>query len=144
MRPRGSAKALEQRRRRAMHLLAQGHPPVEVAHRVGVDRRSVRRWHTAYRARGEAGIRARPAPGAPAKLSAQQKLALEQALYAGAEACGFPTDWWTCPRVAAWIQAQFGVRYHVDHIGRLLHALGWTPQKPQRRARERDEAQIQT
>jgi putative transposase len=37
----------------------------------------------------------------------------------------------------------FGIRYHVDHIGRLLHSLGWSPQRPQRRAVERNEREIQ-
>ena len=143
MRPHGSAHALEQRRKRAIDLLSQGHPPVVVARRVGVDRRSVRRWQAAYRAHGEAGIQARPAPGAPSKLSPQQKQQLEHALCAGAQANGFSTDLWTCRRVAALIQRLFGVSYHIDHVGRLLHALGWTPQKPQRRAVERDEDQIQ-
>jgi len=134
---------LEQRRMRAIELLKQGHPPVEVARVLGVDRRSVRRWNAAYRERGKEGVKARPAPGAPAKLSPQQKLELEVALLAGAEAAGFPTDLWTCRRVAELIEQRYRVRYHVDHVGRLLHSLGWSPQKPARRAVERDEAAIQ-
>jgi len=134
---------LEQRRVRAIELLEQGHPPVEVARMLGVDRRSVRRWNAAYRERGKEGVKARPAPGAPAKLSPEQKLELEGALLAGAEVAGFPTDLWTCRRVAELIKKRYGVRYHVDHVGRLLHALGWSPQKPERRAVERDEAAIQ-
>lgn len=50
----------------------------------------------------------------------------------GARAAGFPTGLWTCPRVAELIHHHWGVRYHVDHIGRLLRSLGWTPQKPPR------------
>jgi len=50
---------------------------------------------------------------------------------------------WTCPRVAQVIARRFGIRYHVDHIGRLLRSLGWTPQRPTRRALERDEEGIQ-
>ena len=65
------------------------------------------------------------------------------ALLLGAQAAGFATDLWTCPRVTELIEKQFGVRYHVDHVGRLLHALGWSPQRPERRAAERDEAAIQ-
>jgi len=143
LRPRGSPTDLEQRRVRAMDLLEQGHAPVEVARLVGVDRRSVRRWKAAYRERGNEGVKARPAPGAPAKLSAEQKADLEMALLLGAQAAGFATDLWTCPRVTELIEKQFGVRYHVDHVGRLLHALGWSPQRPERRAAERDEAAIQ-
>jgi transposase len=59
------------------------------------------------------------------------------------EVAGFNTPLWTCPRVADVIWREFGVRYHVDHIGRVLHGLGWSPQKPERRAHEHDEAGIQ-
>ena len=68
---------------------------------------------------------------------------LEKKLLQGAEAAGFASDLWTCPRVAQVIRDQFGVHYHVDHIGRLLKGLGWSPQKPTRRARERNEEEIQ-
>ena len=61
----------------------------------------------------------------------------------GARAAGFATELWTCPRVAEWIEQHFGVSYHVDHVGRLLHSLGFSPQKPQRRAIERDEQAIE-
>jgi hypothetical protein len=43
---------------------------------------------------------------------------LERLLLMVAKACGLPTDLWTCPRVAHLIERHFGVRYHVDHIGR--------------------------
>ncbi len=142
MRPYGSARELERRRKRAIGLLEQGFQPVEVAKRLGVDRRSVRRWKATHAREGPAGLSARPAPGRPAKLKAHEKERLEQMLLEGAKAAGFPSDLWTCPRVLQVIARQFDVRYHVDHIGRLLHSLGWTPQKPLRRALERDEAKI--
>jgi len=142
MRPTGSPEELEGRRLRALALLKEGLQPVEVARRVGVDRRSVRRWKAAARTQGKAGVRARPTPGRPLKLQAKQRSRLEALLLKGAQAAGFHTDLWTCPRVAEVIERRFGVCYHVDHIGRLLHELGWSPQKPARRAIERDEAAI--
>lgn len=142
MRPPGSPKELERRRTRAVALLREGVTPVEVAQRVGVDRRSVRRWKAAYRRHGEAGIKAKPSPGRPASLDAKATRRLERLLIKGAQAAGFATDLWTCPRVARVIEKSFGVCYHVDHIGRLLHRLGWSPQKPERRAVERDAAEI--
>jgi len=142
MRPTGSPEELEHRRLRALALLKEGLLPVEVARRVGVDRRSVRRWKRAARRRGEAGVRAKPAPGRPPKLDPEHKRRLEALLLEGAQAAGFHTDLWTCPRVAELIERRFGVCYHVDHIGRLLHDLDWTPQKPARRALERDERAI--
>jgi transposase len=44
--------------------------------------------------------------------------------------------------VAELIEQRFAVQYHVDHVGRLLHDLGWNPQKPTRRAIERDVQEI--
>src|SRR3972149_2861783 len=143
MRPCGSPEELERRRVRAIQLLLQGHQPVEVAQLVGVDRRSVRRWNRLYREAGDDGLRAKPAPGRPPKLDARARQRLERALLQGAKAAGFATDLWTCPRVARIIRDRFGVTYHVDHVGRLLRDLGWSPQKPQRRAVERDEAEVQ-
>lgn len=143
MRPSGSPKILEQRRFRAIALFKEGLQPVEIAKKLKVDRRSVRRWKAIFLKIGLSGIKFKPAPGRPARLDAQAKAQLEEHLFRGAKAAGFPTDLWTCPRVAQLIFSLFGIRYHVDHIGRLLHSLGWTPQKPQRRAVERNEREIQ-
>lgn len=142
MRPTGSPEELQRRRERAMALLKEGMAPVDVANRVGVDRRSVRRWKAAFRDEGAAGIEAKPTPGRPCTLTERQKRRLERLLLKGARACGFDTDLWTCARVAELIRDRFQVDYHVDHVGRLLHALGFSPQKPRRLALERDEAAI--
>lgn len=144
MRPHGSPEELERRRKRAVELLSEGLAPVEVARMVGVDRRSVRRWKAAHQRGGVVGLRAKPAPGRPSRLQRETKAALEEVLQRGAQAAGFPTDLWTCPRVADVIRSRFGVHYHADHVGRLLHSLGWSPQKPQRQAVERDEEKVQT
>lgn len=142
MRPTGSPEELERRRLRALALLDDGLLPAEVARHVGADRRSVRRWKAALRKHGKEGVRARPASGRPSKLNVRHKRRLEALLIKGPVAAGFHTDLWTCPRVAKLIKQRFGIDYHVDHVGRLLHDLGWSPQKPTRRAAERDEQQI--
>jgi transposase len=143
MRTPGSPESLERRRKRALKLLGEGLLPVEVARKLGVDRRSVRYWRAAFEKRGEQGLAAKPVPGRPLKLDARGRKKLEKLLRRGAMTSGYPTDLWTCRRVAEVIRREFGVRYHEDHIGRLLRAMGWSPQKPERRARERDEAAIQ-
>jgi transposase len=142
MRPAGTPAEPERRRWRAVELPAQGHSLGEVARRVGVDRRSVRRSKPAYRKKGHAAIAGRPARGRPPKLSASLTRRLKRALLCGAQAAGFPSDLWTCPRVAQLIARRFHVRYRVDHMGRLLHALGWSLQKPARRAIKRNEEVI--
>ena len=100
MRPTGSGAELERRRRRALSLLGEGLMPVEVAQRVGVDRRSVRRWKAAWRRGGGAALKAKPTPGRPSKLNEGRRKQLERWLLKGAQAAGFASDLWTCPRVA--------------------------------------------
>jgi len=144
MRPSGSAEFLETRRLRAMEYFGQGLQPVEIARKVGVDRRSVRRWKASLLKDGAEGIRAKPMLGRPSRLGLREKKRLETILLRGARQAGYATDLWTCPRVVQVIERVFRVHYHVDHIGRVLHSLGWSPQKPQRRAVERDEEAIRS
>jgi transposase len=143
MRPSGTPQELEQRRLRAVRLLAEGYSPVEVAHQIGVDRRSVRRWKAAKRQGGASALAAKPAAGRPRRLTARDLTRLRRMLMKGALAAGLPTDLWTCPRVSWLIQREFDVHYHRAHVSRLLHGLGFSPQKPTRRAVERDEERIQ-
>lgn len=143
MRPSGTPHELEERRLRAIRLLEEGFSPVEVARQIGVDRRSVRRWKAASRKGGAEAVAAKPASGRPRRLTARDLTRLRRMLLKGAQAAGLPTELWTCPRVAWVIQRQFGVQYHPAHVSRLLHGLGFSPQKPTRRALERDEERIQ-
>jgi transposase len=141
-RPFGSAAELERRRRQAVEAIAQGESPEVVARVVGVNRCSVFRWLNM--ARQTDGLAAKPHPGPAPRLSPQQNRRLEDLLLQGAKAHGWPNQLWTCARIRILIQRHFGVSFHHDHVGRLLRErLNWTPQKPQRRARERDEPAIE-
>jgi transposase len=123
-------------------LLRSGERQVDVAHFLGVDRTSVYRWRQQAR-RGEQALAARPHPHRPPALPAGQLRHLEALLSRGAVAHGWHNQLWTAARVADLIFRHFGIRYHHDHVGRFLRQrLGWSVQKPRRRARERDEAAI--
>ena len=117
-------------------MLEAGAGVQEVADRLGVSRRAVSKW------KRPGGVAARPKPPPPRKLTDAQLAQLRGWLLQGPFACGFATDCWTCPRVAGLIGQRLGVWYHPDHLSRLLRGLGLTPQKPARRAAERDEAAI--
>ena len=144
MRTHGSAEQLEQRRRRAICLVVEeGLSVTETACRVQADRRTVTRWMQAFRAGGAEALAAKPHPGRASFLTYAQKDDLLERMLSGARAQGFDTDLWTCPRVKELIEREYGVAYHVDHIPRLLRSLGFSPQKPQRRAVERDEEAIE-
>lgn len=138
MRPHGSPEELFHRRQRAVGLLERGFSKPEVARRVDADLRSVRRWHRAYRAGGEAALRPKPVPGAPPKLAVEQREALVEALLEGARAAGFDSDLWTGPRVAELIRRRFGVSYHKRYVLRVLRSLGFTPQRPEDVAQQQD------
>jgi transposase len=142
MRLKGGSAVLEARRRRALGLLKRDVSLHEVARRIGCAPSSVMRWRDAVRAEGSAGLKVRTSPGRPPKLTSAQRRRLEKLLLAGPRTCGYRTDLWTTARIAEVIRKQFRVSYHPDHVGRLLHGLGWSPQKPERRALERDEKGI--
>jgi transposase len=141
-RPIGSPEELERRRRRASQLLDQGEQPTVVARFFGVDRSSVYRWRQSAKD-GPQGLAALAHPHRPAQLTDRQMRKLEALLVKGAQAHGWPNPLWTTQRVSDVIHRHFGVRFHHDHVGRFLRQrLNWSPQKPERRARERDEAAI--
>jgi transposase len=142
MRPHGSPKTLEARRQRVVALLDQELSLHEIARRLGCHASSVLRWRNAWQAGGLEGLKAKPAAGRPARLTAKQKARLGQLLRQGAMAHGYRTELWTTQRIAALIERHLGVRYHRNHVGKLLHRLGWSHQKPERRAVERNEAAI--
>lgn len=142
MRPHGSPDELERRRRRGIELLQEGASVTEVARRLGCSHSSVILWREAVRRRGPTALAAKPAPGRPPKLTAGRRRQISRLLLRGAAAWGFETDLWTTRRIATVIQRAFGVRLHRAHVGRMLTALGWSCQKPERRAVERDEAAI--
>jgi transposase len=143
MRPKGSAKELETRRLLAGKLLQEGKGVREVGRLVGAAPSSVSRWKQELDEGGLEGLKAKPHPGRPARVSTEQKKQLEQVLLKGSLAAGFATDLWTLARVAKVIEREFGVRYHPGHVWYILRDMGWSCQKPERRARERNEAAIE-
>ena len=142
MRPRGTKAQLEARRRMAIRLLQQQVSMRETARQVGSSLSSVERWKAEYETGGMAALRGKPDRGGPPKLSAAEQTALVGLLLQGPRAHGYPTELWTLARVAQVIERKFGVRYHTSGVWLLLRRLGWSCQKPERRARERDEAAI--
>ena len=142
MRPKGSAEALEVRRRLAGRLLEQGRGIREVARLVNASSSSVERWKAALDQGGPSALDAKPHPGRTPLLTPARKEELVDILLEGPLAAGYATDLWTLRRVADTISRRFGVSYHPGHVWYLLRDLGWSPQKPERRARERDEEAI--
>jgi transposase len=143
MRPHGSAKVLEARRRIAARLLAEGNSLTEVAAAVGSSPSSVLRWRDALQENGDSALDAKPHPGRSPYLNGRQRDRLLDALAQGALVWGFHTPEWNCPRVKAMIERLFGISYNVDYVGTLLHKWRWSVHKTEMRARERDETAIE-
>jgi transposase len=142
MRPKGSAEALEVRRMMAGRLLLEGRGVREVSRLTGAVPSSVSRWKQDLEQGGLEALEAKPHPGRSSRLVRKQKQKLEEVLLKGARAAGFPTDLWTLARVTEVIEREFGVQYHPGHVWYILRDMGWSCQKPERRARERDEEAI--
>jgi transposase len=142
MRPKGSSAELEQRRRHAIAMLKQGVKPAAVAKALRTSVVSVGRWRKAAADDGPGALAAKPASGRPPKLSLAQRRQIPGLLRKGPTHYGFATELWTLARVAEVIESRFGVSYHPSQVWRILLTLGWSCQKPQCRARERDEEAI--
>lgn len=132
----------EWRRFRAAELHEEGWTGQEIAVALGVSAGAVSQWLKRRREGGLEAWRAQPPPGPTPRLTAEQRDQLPALLTYGAEAYGFLGAVWTTKRIAAVIEREYGVRYHPDHVGRLLRAAGWSVQKPVQRATQRDEAAI--
>jgi len=114
-----------------------------IAEALGVTKSAVSRWLKRAREGGAEALYSQPPPGPTPRLTTEELARLPYLLARGAEAFGFLGEVWTARRVAAGIQGECRVRYHPDHVGRLLRAAGWSPQKPIRRATQRDEGAIE-
>jgi transposase len=114
-----------------------------IAEVLGVAESTVSGWVRKGNAAGVEALRNQPGRGRRPKLSDEQRKKLPELLQCGAESYGFRGDIWTNPRVAQVIRREFGITYHPAHVSRILEELGWTPQKPIRRAKQRKEEEVQ-
>ncbi|MGH2456963.1 MAG: winged helix-turn-helix domain-containing protein [Acidimicrobiales bacterium] len=134
---------MEKRRRRAARLFERGVSQAEVGRELEVSRQSVSRWYADWQKAGTKALKGAGRAGRLPRLSDAQLRQVDRALRKGPRAHGFATDLWTLDRVARVIEAETGVRYHPGHVWKLLRdKLGWSRQRPARRAVERDDAAI--
>ncbi len=127
---------MEWRRKLAVQRVLEGYSTEEVAAFLGIDTSSVRRWRAQFQAQGWGGLSARPVPGRPPRLSCTQEKIVRRWLSGPATEHGFVTELWTAPRLAAVIAETFGVTFHPDYLTVWLRTRNYSPQKPQRVARE--------
>lgn len=133
---------MEVRRKKAGRLFARNCSAPEVARRLGVARQVAYRWKKAWVEGGSQALASKGPAGRKSRLTGKQTQMITRALLAGPAARGYKTNLWTLPRVAALIEDLTGIRYHPGHVWRLLGASGFSCQRPERRAIERDEKAI--
>ena len=143
MRKKGGAAEWDRVRAIAANMIDDGRPPAEIGRHLGVAAQTVRQWRRDYRAGGRGALVSVKPPGRPPKLTRAQREALADLLLRSPARCGFDRYLWTQQLIADLIAREFGVRYHHDHVGVVLREMGFTHQKPARRALERDEARIE-
>lgn len=132
----------ERRRLKAASLFAKGLSQSEVARRLKVSRTAAHYWYRAWRQAGQDGLHARP-DGRPSSLSRTDWQKVERQLLKGPRVQGYTTEIWTLPRIARLIKEETGSTYQTESgVWKLLRSLHWSCQKPERRARERDERAI--
>jgi transposase len=132
------------KRVRAGRLLRAGKRPAEVAEAVGVARQTVYTWKALLEEGGIEALRAVPERGRPAQLDAGQLARVRATLLQSPTEHGFGTELWTLKRVAAVIERMHGVRFGQTQVWRILGSLGFSSQKPEKRAIERDEDAVRT
>lgn len=144
MRKKGTAEEWERVRNIAANMIDRGDAPAEIAAALGVAAQTVREWRRDYRAGGRAALASGRATGRPAKLTGDQRARLADLLVGSPAERGFAgRHLWTQQLIADLILREFGVTFHHDHVGVILKAIGFTHQKPARRARERDDANVE-
>jgi transposase len=142
MRSNGTAAELEARRRLAVERVNDGWTQRDVAAFLGVHPVTVAKWVARYRAAGDDGLRAKPTPGRPRFLTPGQERQVLGWLAEKPTRHGFRTDLWTARRVAELIRRRFWVRFHPHYLREWLRKRGYTPQKPARPARQRNQPAI--
>jgi transposase len=125
-------------------LFEKGYASAEVARRLGVARQVGHRWKQAWAAGGKTALASKGKAGRKSRMDALASQRVVEALLNGPQCQGSKTELWTLPRVRALIHKVTGVRYHAGHVWRVLGALGFSCQRPERRALERDEKAIRT
>jgi transposase len=142
MRSKGTAPELEARRRTAIAKHQGGWSQAKIAAFLDVHPVTVAKWVARHRLEGDAWLAAKPTPGRPRFLTVEQEQTVLGWLADKPTAHDFPTDLWTARRVADLIRRRFGVAFHADYLRAWLRERGYSPQKPRRRARQRNQPVI--
>lgn len=138
------AKKLEERRLKAGRLFASGrHSQAEIARMLSVSSAAVCKWHAAWSAKKEKGLRSKGRPGRTSTLTDEKKLGLKKMIIAGPAKAGYSTDFWTVDRIRDAARKKVHIAFSRTYVWQTVLSLGFSVQKPEQRAKERNEKAIQ-
>lgn len=136
--------ALERRRLKAGTLFKNGTPQAETARLLGVTPAAASQWHRAWKKRGVRGLKSKGRPGPSPKLTPAKAAKIKAAILKGPRAFGYGTDLWTLERIRSVTRRVAKLSFGVAWTWHIVTALGFSCQKPQLKARERNERAIAT
>lgn len=137
-----SREGREKARLQAGKLFGKGISQAEVARRFGATRTAALYWYRAWKKKGVKGLKSKGSPGFASRLTAAKRTKFKRAIEQGPQHHGFETQLWTLSRLATVMKQTTGVRFGHNHTWEIVRTLGFTCQKPQVKARERDEEAI--
>lgn len=137
-----SQKEMEARRRKAVPYFKRGASERTIAKKLGVSPPAVHYWKAAWESDKQDGLKAGKY-GPSFKLTEKQEKEVRKKILRGASAYGYPGDYWTLSRLTDAVASWTNVQYEDRSIWHVLQRLGFSCQKPVRRAVERDEKAIQ-
>jgi len=137
-----SRKDKEKRRFKAAKMFKKGVSQVDVARKFNVTPTAVSQWRKAWDKKGEEALKSKGPPGFSSKLTEENRKELKKILKTGPVRYGYPTELWTLSRIAEVIKEEFRITFTDVWVWHILHDLGFTPQKPQVKSRQRNEKAI--
>lgn len=145
--PKLTKQQLEQRRFAAIEYFNDSTNPktqIQIARELGVTPAAVSQWRKIFNQNGDQSLKAKPHPGPGRSISPEDIQELKELLLKNPQEFGFTRIGWTTAMIAELIENEFCVSYHPDHVGKLLHSIGFSKQKPKTRGKKRDESKIAT
>lgn len=138
-----SQEEMEERRLKAVPYFKWKWSERRIAEKLGVSGPSVHEWKVAWKKSGRDGLKAGHY-GRVSRLTSKKEALVRRNILKGAGEQGFSGDFWTLKRLTVGIKRWTGIAYEDRSVWHVLKRLGFSCQKPIKRARERDEEAIQT
>ena len=135
-------RVLERRRFKAIKLHTKGMSQYRIAKQLEVSFEAVSNWVERYQQYGLKGLKTQGTPGPKPQLTDNDRRKLKAAILKGPEAFGYHTGIWTLQRISAVIRTLTKTTFQTTQTWRIVTTLGFSCQKPEARAKERNEVKI--